>query len=212
MIALAVVALSAAALGVASLLDLGPFAPSEPRVLEVADRSDDCRDAGRDHGDHCESGADVEVIELWLAGGGTLMVDLQLTHAPDLGPGLEWTAEFYIDIASAYTDGGVICGLSNVSGVGSAAAAAAAEPEPGSEAVSYALDPNTSPKRLLAPDACSGRLDGTSARFSIDASTQPDASAFRLIGVVRIEFPGDRDRPGTEDDFLVRASLADLRR
>ena len=203
---MAAVALGAVALGTAALLDLGPFAPPEPQGLEVADRLEDCRDARRDHGDHCDVGADVEVVNLWLSDGSTLMVELQLTDGPDLGTGSEWTAEFYVDIASAYTAGGIICGLSNVG------PAVADDGEPGSAAVSYALDPNTFPREILAPDACSGRLSGSSARFSIDAGAQPDESPFRLIGVVRIEHPGDSDSPGSEDDFLVRTSLADLRR
>ena len=203
---MAAAALAAVALGTAALLDLRPFAPAEPRGLEVADRLEDCRDARRDHGDHCDVGADVEVINLWLSDGSTLMVDLQLTSGPDLGSGSEWTAEFYIDIASAYTAGGVICGLSNVG------PATAGDGEPGSAVASYALDPNTVPRQMLVPDACRGRLRDSSARFWIDASAQPDESPFRLIGVVRIEYPGDSDRRGSEDDFLVRASLADLRR
>lgn len=203
---MAAVALAAVALGTAALLDLGPFAPAEPRRLEVTDRLEDCRDARRDHGDHCEVGADVELVSLWLSDGSTLMVDLQLTDGPDLGAGTEWTAEFYIDIASAHTAGGVICGLSNVG------PAAAGDGEREAAVASYALDPNTVPRKLLAPDACRGRLRDSSARFSIDVSAQPADARFRLIGVVRIEYPGDSDRPGSEDDFLVRTSLTDLRR
>ena len=203
---MAAAALATVALGTAALLDVGPFAPAEPLGLEVTDRLEDCRDARRDHGEHCEVGADVEMVKLWLSDGSTLMVDLQLTDGPDLGAGSEWTAEFYIDIANAHTAGGVICGLSNVG------PAAARDGEPGSAVASYALDPNTFPRQLLEPDACRGTLGDSSVRFSIDVSAQPDESPFRLIGVVRIEHPGDSDHPGSEDDFLVRASLADLRR
>ena len=202
---MAAAAVGTVALGTAALLDLGPFAPAEPRVLEVADRLEDCRAARRDHGDRCDAGADVEAIRVWPSDDGTLMVVLQLADAPDLGPDLEWTAEFYVDMTNAYTEGGIICGLSNLQ------SSAAGDGEPQPEAVSYALDPDTVPRKPLAPSACSGRLEGSSVRFSIDVTDQPDDAGFRLIGVVRLEYPGDPEHPGSEDDFLVRTSLAELR-
>ena len=136
---MAAAAVGTVALGTAALLDLGPFAPAEPRVLEVADRLEDCRDARRDHGESCAPGADVEAINVWLSDDGALIVELQLTETPDLGPGLAWTAEFYVDTANAHTAGGVICGLSNVS------PDPASDQEPGSETVSYALVPTPCP-------------------------------------------------------------------
>lgn len=142
------------------------------------------------------------MVEVWQSDDGTLIVELVLTEVPELGSELEWTAEFYVDTQNAYTDGGVICGLSNVVG----------DQEPSPEAASYALDPNTSPKATLAAGACSGRFQGSSARFSIDVTGQPDEAEFRPIGVVRLEYPGDPEHPGSEDDFLVRTSLADLQR
>ena len=194
-------ALGTVALGTAALLDLGPFAAPEPRGLEVADRLEDCREAGLDRGQRCDSGADIETVRVWRSDDATLALELQLTDAPDLDSGLEWTAEFFVDVANAHTEGGVICRLSNV----------AEGAPPGPEAVSYALDPNTVPKQTVEAGACNGRLDGSTARFSIDTHGQPADRQFRLIGLVRLEYPGDPDRLGSDDDFLVRTSLADLR-
>ncbi len=201
----AIGAISTMALGTAALLDLGPFAPTEPAGLEVADRLEDCREAGLDRGEGCDAGADVEAIKLWPSDAGTLMVELRLTDTPKVGSGLEWTAEFYVDTANAYSSAGVICGLSNV------APDDAGAQEPGTEAVSYALDPNTVPRQPLPAGACSGRLDGDTARFSVDVTGQPEEAPFRLIGLLRLEYPDDSGRLGSDDDFLVRTSLADLR-
>lgn len=194
-------ALGVLALGTAALLDLGPFSPAEPGGLEVADPPGDCREPGLDRGEHCDMGADIEAINLWMSEGNTLVVELQLDDAPDLGPAVAWTAEFYVDAANAFTDGGVICKLSNVDNGG----------RPGPEAVPHALDPNTVPRESVDARACDSRLDGSAARFSIDVDGQPAGEPFRVIGLVRLEYPGDADRLGSEDDFLVRASLADLR-
>lgn len=194
-------ALAVLALGTASLLDIGPFAPREaPRGLEVDDPLEDCREAGLDRGESCDAGADITAVRLWQPAEGALMVELQLTEAPALGPGLAWTAEFYVEAANAFTDGGVICRLSNVVDGG----------RPVSEARSYALDPNTVPRQLVEAGACDGSLDGSTARFSIDVAGQPVDEQFRLIGLVRLEYPDDDARPGSDDDFLVRASLAEL--
>ncbi|MYA85402.1 MAG: hypothetical protein F4Y12_07440 [Acidimicrobiaceae bacterium] len=194
-------ALGVLALGTAALLDLGPFAPTDPAGLEVADKLGDCREARLDRGEGCDEGADVAAINLSLSGEDALVVELQLSETPSPGPSLAWTAEFYADAANGHTEGGVICRLSNVTDGGRA----------GPEVDSRALDPNTVPRQLVDDRACEGRLDGSVARFSIDVSGQPDDAQFRLIGLVRVEHPGDDTRPGSEDDFLVRASLADLR-
>ena len=194
-------ALGVLALGTAALLDLGPFAPTAPAGLEVVDRLEDCREARLDRGEGCDEGADIAAINLWLSDGGALVVELQLSEEPSPGPSLAWTAEFYADAANGYTGGGVICRLSNVTDGDRA----------GPEVVSRALDPNTVPRQLTDDRACEGLLDGSAARFSIDISGQPDDAPFRLIGLVRVEHPGDGAGPGSEDDFLVRASLADLR-
>ncbi|MDE0495582.1 MAG: hypothetical protein F4Z34_01755 [Acidimicrobiaceae bacterium] len=189
------------ALGTAALLDLGPFSTPDPNRMEVADRPDDCREARLDRGESCDPGADIESINLSLPDGGALVVALQLSETPRPGPRLAWTAEFYADVANRYTDGGVICRLSNVEDTGRA----------GPQVVSVALDPNTVPRQLTDDRACEGRLDGAAARFFIDVTGQPDDVPFRLIGLVRVEHPGDDTRPGSEDDFLVRATLAELR-
>lgn len=202
---MAVGALATVALGTAALFDIGPFSAPEPRRMEVADRLDDCREAGLDRGESCDEGADIETISLWLADGNTLMVGLQLTEAPNLGPRLAWTAEFYVDAANAHTDGGVICVLSNV------APDTAEDQVPAAAAGSRALDPSTVPRQPLPAGACSGRLRDVSAEFSINVAGQPDEAQFRVIGLVRVEHPGDLARLGSEDDFLVQASLAGLR-
>ena len=194
-------ALGVLALGTASLLDIGPFAPADPAALEVADRLEDCRDAGLDRGESCDQGADIEAINLSLPDDDALAVELQLSETPSPGPSLAWTAEFYAEVVSSYADGGVICRLSNVDDTG----------RPGPDVISAALDPNTVPRQLTDDRACEGRLDGSAARFTIDVSRQPDAAPFRLIGLVRVEHPDDDTRPGSEDDFLVRATLAELR-
>ena len=205
-VAMAVAGLATVALGTAALLDLGPFASSEPPRIEVADRLGDCRDARLDTGESCDPGADIEVISLWLSDDDTLAVELRLTEAPNVGPSLEWTAEFYVDAANAHTDGGVICVLSNV------APAAADDRVPAPEVDSYALDPNTVPRQQLPAGACDSSLQDAVARFSINVAGQPDDTPFRLIGLVRVEHPDNPESLGSEDDFLVRASLADLRR
>ena len=198
--------LGVVALGTAALLDLGPFAVPEPRRIEVADRLGDCRDARLDTGEGCDPGADIEAVSLHLSDGDTLAVELRLTEAPSLGPSLAWTAEFYVDAANAHTEGGVICVLSNV------APDAADDPAPATRTDSYALNPNTVPRQQLAAGACNGILRDASAEFSVNVAGQPDETQFRLIGLVRVEHPDDPESLGSEDDFLVRASLADLRR
>ena len=203
---MAVAALGTVALGTAALFDLGPFAPAEPWGLEVADRLDDCREARLDRGEQCNPGADIEAIRLRLADGETLEVELRLTEAPALGPSLAWTADFYVDAANAHSDGGVICFLSNVP------PDAAGDHVPATVADSYPLKPNTVPRRPLPADACDGSLQGASARFSINVAGQSDDTPLRLIGLVRVEHPHDPGSLGSEDDFLVQASLADLRR
>ena len=201
-VVMAVGALATVALGTAALLDLGPFASPEPRRgLEVADQLEDCREARLDRGESCDAGSDIEAINLWLPDDEVLAVELLLSETPSPGASLAWTAEFYADAANGHTDGGVICRLSNVDDGGRV----------GPEVVSVALDPDTVPRRPVDDRACQGRLDGSAARFTIDVSGQPDGAPFRLIGLVRVEHPGDDTRPGSEDDFLVRATLADLR-
>lgn len=178
------------------IIDASYLFPSsaEDTPLVLADRLGDCREARRDAGDRCDPGADIEKITVWQADDRTLMAELELTETPDLGPALEWTVQFFADL-----ENGVICGLSNApSGV-----------EPMSETVAYALDPTT--KQPRGSEACDGVLEGSSARFSIGLAGQPSEAQFRLLGSVRLERPGDPNHPGSEDDFLIRSSLAELR-
>ena len=177
------------------------FSGRDATRLVVADGSGDCRKVGRDTGERCDPGADIETVTVWRLGQGALMAELELTEAPDLGPDVEWTADFFSEAQNAFTDHGIICGLSNV-----------VEGEtPGTEAVAYALEFRFSTEQLGA-GACDGRLEGSSARFTIDVTGQPDDAEFRLVGVVRLEYPDESDHPGSEDDFLVRTTLADLPR
>ena len=108
-VVMALGALGVLALGTASLLNLGPFASTEPAGLEVTDPVGDCREAGLDRGESCDAGADIEAIKLRYPDDHTLSVELVLTEAPALGPGRAWTAEFYVEAANTFTDGGVIC-------------------------------------------------------------------------------------------------------
>lgn len=197
--------LATVGLGTAALLDLGPFAPAEPLGLESPDALGDCREAGLDTGEGCDPGADVQSVRMWLSDSDTLTVELRLTEPPRIGASRAWTAEFYADTANAHTTDGVICRLSN------AGLNADEAHGPGPEAVSYALDPNSVPRQRLPDAACVGLLDGASARFDVDVTGQPEETAFRLIGLVRVEHPDDPDHLGSDDDFLVRASVADLR-
>ena len=177
------------------------FSGRDATRLVVADESGDCRKVGRDTGERCDVGADIEKVTVWRMGQGTLMAELELSEVPDLGPDVEWTAQFFSEAQNAFTDHGIICGLSNVVEGGT----------PGTEAVAYALEFVFSTEQLGA-EACDGRLEGSSARFTIDVTGQPDDVEFRLVGAVRLEYPGDPDHPGSEDDFLVRTTLADLPR
>ncbi len=116
-------------LGVIDANFLFPTGSDATRVT-VDDKSGDCREAGRDTGERCDVGADIETVTVWQPDDRTLMVELELTQAPDLDSGLEWTVELYAETRNAFTAGGIICGLSNVvDGTG-----------PSAEAVAYALE------------------------------------------------------------------------
>ena len=175
---------------------------SESRSVVTTDRADDCRVPRRDFGDRCDEGADVESVRIQLdRDRDRLRVDVKLSQPPQLEAGAAWTVQFYAELVQP-----AICGLSNVlvpeGGTDDGSASAAAEPRP------YALDPDT--KADLAPERCGGRLEGSSAVFDLDVADQ-GAEPFRLIGSVKLEFPDDPARPGSEDDFLVSGSLLALR-
>lgn len=177
------------------------FSGRDATRLVVADESGDCREAGRDWGEGCDAGADISSVTVWRVGHRILMAELELAEAPDLGPDVAWTAEFFAETRNAFTDEGIICGLSNAVDGG----------EPRAGAVAYALEFRFSTEQL-GPEACEGWLDGSSARFAVDVTGQPVDSEVRLIGLVRVEFPNDPDRRGSADDFLVKTTLADLPR
>ena len=71
------------------------FSGQDAARLVVADGSGDCRKVGRDTGDRCDPGADIETVTVWRLGQGTLMAELELTEVPDVGPNVEWTAQFF---------------------------------------------------------------------------------------------------------------------
>lgn len=177
------------------------FSGRDATRLVVADEPDDCREAGRDWGDGCDGPADISTVTVWRVGHRLLMAELEVAEPPDLGPDVAWTAEFFAETQNAFTDQGIICGLSNVVDGG----------EPQTEAVPYALEFRFSTEQL-APEACEGWLDGSLARFAIDVTGQPVDSEVRLVGLVRLEFPNDPDNRGSADDFLVKTTLADLPR
>ncbi len=197
-------------LGVINATFLFPGADDATRLV-VADKLGDCREARLDTGEGCEPGADIESVSVWWPDLNTLAVELELTEAPGLGEGSEgseWTAEFFAETANAFTDGGLICGLSNA-GAGPAGSSAAASPD-SPELVAYAAR-NRFTEERLGPEACDASLQGTSVRFTIDVTGQPETDELRLIGTVRLEYPDDLTRPGSDDDFLVRTSLFELR-
>lgn len=177
------------------------FSDTGATRLVVSDESGDCREAGRDWGEGCDAAADISTITVWRAGHRILMAELELAEAPDLGGEVAWTVDFYAETQNAFTDQGIICRLSNTVDTG----------EPGTTAIASAVEFRFSTEQL-GRDACDGWLDGSAARFAIDVTGQPVDEEVRLVGSVRLEYPGDPDRRGSEDDFVVRTTLADLPR
>ena len=177
------------------------FSGADATRLVVTDESDDCRMAGRDWGVRCDAAADITTVTVWRVGHRILMLELELAEAPELGPDVEWTADFFAEAQNAFTDHGIICGLSNVVEGG----------EPRSEAVVYALEFRFSTEQL-GSEACDGWLEGSTVRFAVDVTGQPVDVQIRLRGFVRLEYPGDPDHSGSDDDFIVRTTLADLPR
>lgn len=160
--------------------------------LILLDGVDDCREAGRDTGDRCDVGAEVETVRLTLDGD-ALTAEVALLEPPDLSSGISWTLQFFVELENE-----VICGLSNELDEGPVADTLTA----------YAIDPAS--RQLLGPTACEGELNGATAVFKINTTGQPPDAEFRVLGSVRLDFPSDRSQPGSEDDFLMTASLAAL--
>ena len=219
-------------LGVIDATMLFPEDGGDATRLVTADKLGDCREARLDTGEGCEPGADVESVAVWWPDRNTLGVELKLTEAPELAEGSEWTAELFAETANAFTDNGLICGLSTT-GPGPPPSSDAANPDPPPDSDSTpspdnppsADDPNSDPppeliayalasriaEEQLGPEACDANLLGTSVRFTIDVTGQPETDELRLIGTVRLEYPADPAQPGSDDDFLVRTSLNELR-
>lgn len=219
-------------LGVIDATMLFPEGGGDATRLVIDDKLGDCREARLDTGEGCEPGADVESVSVWWPDRHTLAAELKLTESPELAEGSEWTAELYAETANAFTEGGLICGLSNIGtnpGYSSDTAGSDSPPDPDSppnpesppsaddpssdpppELVAYALASRLAEERL-GPEACDASLLGTLVRFTIDVTGQPETDELRLIGTVRLEYPEDPTQPGSDDDFLVRTSLHELR-
>lgn len=220
-------------LGVIDATMLFPEDGGDATRLVTADKLGDCREARLDTGERCEPGADVESVAVWWPDRNTLGVELKLTEAPELAEGSEWTAELFAETANAFTDNGLICGLSTTSPgpppssdtAGSAPtpddpdsppspddppSADSPDADPPPELVAYALASRFAEERL-GPEACDASLLGTSVKFTIDVIGQPETDDLRIIGTVRLEYPADPAQPGSDDDFLVRTSLHELR-
>ena len=82
--------------------------------------------------------------------------------------------------------------------------------DPAPELVAYAAE-NRFTEERLGPEACNAEMRGRSVQFTINVTGQPETDELRIIGIVRLEYPDDPDRPGSDDDFLVRTSLHELR-
>lgn len=193
--ALLVVAGLAAVIGVAVVIS---SRGGDDSGLVVPDDAGDCREAGRDWGEQCQPGADVESVRV-SRDGDSVLIDIALDRAPSLGPDVEWGVQF-----NAASTSGKVCGLSNVG---------EAE-EPGETAIAYGFDPafglSELTRQALPAEVCRATLDGTTVGFIVDMSDQDPTVAFRVVGVARLEYPGDPDRTGTEDDFGFEVVIADL--
>ena len=237
-------------LGVIDATMLFPEDGGDATRLVTDDKLGDCREARLDTGEGCEPGGDVESVAVWWPNRHTLGVELELTEAPELVEGLEWTAELFAETANAFTVGGLICGLTSVAGTNPEGSSDAADPDspsdrelppdpdnptndgdPGSdmsldpdspsndggldsdpvpELVAYAAE-NRFTEERLGPEACNAEMRARSVQFTIDVTGQPETDELRIIGIVRLEYPNDPARPGSDDDFLVRTSLYELR-
>lgn len=220
-------------LGVIDATMLFPEDGGDATRLVTADKLGDCREARLDTGEGCEPGGDVESVAVWWPDRHTLGVELELTEAPKLVEGSEWTAELFAETANAFTEGGLICGLTSATGTDPEDSSDAADPEspsdqelppdpdsptsadgpdsdPAPELVAYAAE-NRFTEERLGPEACNAEMRARSVQFTIDVTGQPEPDELRIIGIVRLEYPNDPARPGSDDDFLVRTSLHELR-
>lgn len=214
-------------LGVIDATMLFPEDGGDATRLVTADKLGDCREARLDTGEGCEPGGDVESVAVWWPDRNTLGVELELTEAPELGEESEWTAELFAETANAFTEGGLICGLTSASETDPEGSSDTSDPEsppdpdiptnaddpdsdPAPELVAYAAE-NRFTEERLGPEACDAEMRGRSVQFTIDVTDQPETDELRIIGIVRLEYPDNPARPGSDDDFLVRTSLHELR-
>ena len=231
-------------LGVIDATMLFPEDGGDATRLVTDDKLGDCREARLDTGEGCEPGGDVESVAVWWPDRHTLGVELKLTEAPELDEGSEWTVELFAETANAFTEGGLICGLTSAAGTNPEGSSDAADPEspldpdsppsfddpganvapdpdsptndggpdsdPAPELVAYAAE-NRFTEERLGPEACNAEMRARSVQFTIDVTGQPETDELRIIGIVRLEYPDDPARPGSDDDFLVRTSLHELR-
>lgn len=220
-------------LGVIDATMLFPEDGGDATRLVTDDKLGDCREARLDTGEGCEPGGDVESVAVWWPDRHTLGVELNLTEAPELDEGSEWTAELFAETANAFTEGGLICGLTSATGTDPEDPSDAADPDsppdqelppdpdsppndggpgadPAPELVAYAAE-NRFTEERLGPEACNAEMRARSVQFTIDVTGQPETDELRIIGTVRLEYPDDPTQPGSDDDFLVRTSLYELR-
>lgn len=170
----------------------------DERGLTVEDGVGDCREAGRDFGDRCDAGSDVQSLKL-SRDGDSLVIVVELDSQPALGASVAWRMQ--LNIAS---ENGKVCGLANVdvdSGPSDTATGYGFDP-------AFGLDPLT--RRALPPGICDGVLDGKTARFVVDMSGEDPAETFRVGGFTLLEFPDDAESLGSEDDFGFRGTLAEI--
>jgi hypothetical protein len=163
----------------------------------VTDEIGDCRAPGRDWGDLCDPGADVESIRL-ARDGETVLIDIELDSAPPIGPDVVWGVEF-----NAASTEGRVCGLANSVDGG----------EPGESLTAYGFDPafglSELTRKALPEGVCRASLDGSVIRFVVDMANQDPSEPFRVVGLVRL-LSSDDSRVGSEDDFGFDVLLADL--
>ena len=214
-------------LGVIDATMLFPEDGGDATRLVTADKLGDCREARLDTGEGCEPGGDVESVAVWWPDRNTLGVELELTEAPELDEGSEWTAELFAETANAFTEGGLICGLTSAAETDPEGSSDTANPEsppdpdsppsaddpdsdPAPELVAYAAE-NRFTEERLGPEACDAEMRGRSVQFTINVTGQPETEELRIIGIVRLEYPDNPAQPGSDDDFLVRTSLHELR-
>jgi hypothetical protein len=164
----------------------------------VADEVGDCRAPGRDWGERCDTGADVESVRV-SSEGDSLLIDIELDGAPPLGPDVAWVVQF-----NAASTKGRVCGLANSVDGG----------EPGETLTAYGFDPayglSELTRRALPEGVCQASLDDSTIRFIVEMSGHDPSTPFRVVGLVQLEFPDDDARVGSADDFGFDVLLADL--